>query len=188
MLRPRQPPFVKFVVALRSADADLARRARQLLGRRFGTFDLEQAWIREPGPAPTDEPAGAAILLSFERPLPPSRLVELAHESYAIEVEIAEACLLPDTAEPVLLQPAYVDEAKFVLGATRDGPCRVFLSNSIYAELALQYAGSAWLPLPWTAAEWLSDPTLSFLAEIRRRLIAQRDVGSPEMDTPLTSS
>lgn len=189
MLRPRSPLPVKHVVALQSTDPDLARRARQLLVRRFGPIDQEAPWVRGAGVSGGNGlPTDAALLFSFEHPIPPGRLVEVVHESIGVEAQIADACLLPETAEPVLIQPGYVDPAKFVLGATRDGPNRVFLSNAIYAELTLQYAGTAWRPLPWTASEWLGDLTLAFLSAVRARLMEQREARVIDPDVQSSST
>lgn len=155
----------------------------------MGPVDREAPWIRASVGGGDGEPAaGAAILLSFERPLPPGRLVEVMHESVGVEAEVADACLMPEHSEPVLIQSGYVDQMKFVLGATRDGPNRVFLSDAIYAELALQYSGAVWRPLPWTATEWLGEPTLAFLSAVRMRLLEQHAARLTEQDAPFPST
>ena len=177
MARPRAAQPVKLLLGLLSGDPDLLRRARQLLVKRFGPTDVESPlW-------PFDETEyyapemGRGLqrqFLSFATLINPDRLVEIKHETNALEQQIAEDVVLPDIPRPVNIDPGYIDLARLVLATTKDRGHRIYLGHGIYAEVTLLYAAGGWQVQPWTYPDYRKPAAHAVFADMRARLRAQR--------------
>ncbi len=177
MARPRVAQPVKLMVGLLSGDPDLLRRARQLLVKRFGPTDVESPrWPFDETDYYTAEmgPGLQRQFLSFAELINPDRLVEIKHETNALEERIAEQVLRPDVPRPVNIDPGYLDLARLVLATTKDRAHRVYLGHGIYAEVTLLYAAGGWQALPWTYPDYRKPAARAVFGEMRARLRAQR--------------
>jgi hypothetical protein len=177
MGKPQRPQPVKLIVGLLSGDVDLLLRARQLLTRRWGPVDLESdLWPFDTTDyyEPQMGPGLQRRFLSFAETVAPDRLLEIKHETNAVEQQIADQCLLPDIPRPVNIDPGYIDLTKLVLATTKDRGHRVYLGHGIYAEVTLQFVGGAWQPLPWTYPDYRRPEYHAFFAQVRERLRQQR--------------
>lgn len=191
MARPRAAKPVKLFAGLLGGDADLLHRARQLLTRRFGPADLESdLWPFDQTDYYEAEmgPALRRWFLSFERLIAPGHLAEIKLETNAVEQEIAEACLLPDIPRPVNIDPGYVELTKLVLATTKDRGHRIYLGHRIYGEVALQYTGGAWQPLPWTYPDYARPEYHAFFVEVREQLRAARRELDELLENPAPNS
>lgn len=177
MGRPRRTEPVKLFVGLLGGDADLLRRARQLLAHRFGPveretpareFDFTDYYREEMGPELK------RVFLVFGQPIAPEQLAEIKLATNSMEREIAEQALLPDIPRPVNIDPGYVDLAKLVLATTKDRSHRIYLGQGIYAEVTLHYAEERWQVSPWTYPEFHAPEVQAFLSDVRRTLHEQR--------------
>jgi hypothetical protein len=189
MGKPRQPRPVKLLVGLLGSDPDLLRRARQLLVKRFGPADLEsEFWPFDTTDYYADE-MGSGLqrwFLSFGQLIGPERLVEIKHETNALEQQIAEATLLPDILRPVNLDPGYIELSRLVLASTKDNAHRVYLGHGIYAELTLLYAHGDWQALPWTYPDYRKSEYHRFFTKVRERLREQHSRPAPPHAAPDT--
>lgn len=174
---PRPPAPVVLLVGLLSGDPDLLRRARQLLSRRFGPIQHESPlWPFEA----TDYYAaemGTGLqrgFASFAQLIAPDHLVEVKHETNALEAQIAEQCLQPDLARPVNIDPGYIDLSKLVLASTKDSGHRVCIGRNLYAEVTLRYQHGAWHTLPWTYPDYARPEYHAFFTRVRAGLRQQR--------------
>lgn len=173
MGRPRAPELVKLICGLLGGDADLLRRARQLLVRKFGPIDAEsEIWPFTQTDYYQDE-MGRELkrqFVAFEKLIRPDQLADTKLETNAMETLIAEQCALFDVARPVNLDPGYVDLGKLVLATTKDRAHRIYLANGIYAEVTLQFTQAGWIPGAWTYTDYREDRYHPFLTAARQRL------------------
>jgi hypothetical protein len=174
MGRPRPAPPVILLIGLLSADADLLRRARQKITRRYGPPDLESAlWPFDQTDYYTDE-MGSDLQRQFvtlQRLMRPEDLPDVKLEANRIEQEIAEECAaLLDVARPVNIDPGYLDLGKLVLATTKDRAHRIYLDKGIYAEVTLQFANGAWQVTPWTYPDYHQPEYHAFFTRARDRL------------------
>lgn len=173
MGRPRPAEPVKLICGMLSGDADLLRRARQLLVRRFGPVDLETpVWPFTQTDYYREEmgPNLLRQLISFERVIQPDAIAVAKLETNEIEERVAEDMLDPEIPRPLNLDPGYVDLGKLVLATTKDRAHRIYLSGGIYAETTLHYAHDDWQIFPWTYPDYREAKYHAFLTAVRQRL------------------
>ncbi|MBL8880003.1 MAG: DUF4416 family protein [Phycisphaerales bacterium] len=166
----RRPALVKLFVGLLSGDADLLRRARQKLGRRFGPVDVESEIWPFTQTDYYDHEMGPGLLrqfIAFERLIRGDQLAELKQFSNAIEQEIAEDCLALEIPRPVNLDPGYVELAKLVLASTKNATHRVYLGEGIFGEVTLHFVAGRWQPWPWTYPDFRTDHYQEFFLKLR---------------------
>lgn len=177
MGRVRDPQPVKLICGLIGGDADLLRRARQLLGKRVGAIDLESdlwPFTQTDYYAAEMGPDLKRCFVAFDRLVGPGVLPEIKIETNAIEMQIADEALDPHIVRPVNLDPGYVDPGKLVLATTKDRSHRVYLASGIYAEVTLHRVDNTWQPWPWTYPDYLQPEYHAFFERVRTRLIEQR--------------
>lgn len=179
-IRPVAP--VKLVCGLLGGDADLLRRARQLLTDRFGPVDLETALLPFHETDYYADEMGSElhrVFLSFERMISPQALGDIKRETNALEEQLAEEALDPLIARPVNIDPGYVDAGKLVLGTTKDRSHRICISTGIYAEVTLEFVEGAWRAAIWTYPDYRRPDYHTFFEAVRARLLSQRRAGEP---------
>jgi hypothetical protein len=177
MARPRPAGLVKLFAGLLSGDPDLLRRARQLLVRRFGPIDVEsELWPFDQTEYYREEmgPDLKRRFLSFESLVRPERLPEFKLETNALELEIADQCLLPGIPRPVNIDPGYLDLTKLVLATAKDRGHRIYIGHGVYAEVTLQYVRGGWQTLPWTYPDYTRPEYHAFFEHVRERFWQQR--------------
>ncbi|MBU0638204.1 MAG: DUF4416 family protein [Planctomycetes bacterium] len=177
MARLRAPQPVKLFCGLLSSDVDLLQRARQLLQRRSGPIDLvSEIWPFDQ----TDyyqEEMGADLkrqFVSFEQPVPPDALPGIKHDTNAVEEEIAAQCAGLEITRPVNLDPGYLDLGKLVLATTKDRSHRLYIGQSMYAEVTLHFMNNRWQTWPWTYPDYHRAEYHEFFVRVRDRLRQQR--------------
>lgn len=187
MARPRVAQSVQLFIGLLGGDADLLRRARQLLARRFGPIELEsdlwpfdQTEYYEPEMGPHLQ----RRFFSYEVSIRPERLAEIKLETNALEHEIAADCLALELPRPVNIDPGYIDLTKLVLATTKDRGHRIYIGLGIYAEVTLQYTNGAWQTLPWTYPDYARPEYHAFFTQVRERLRARRRVAEDSREDP----
>ncbi len=177
MARPRDPQPVKLFCGLLGGDVDLLKRARQLLGRRFGPIDLEsEIWPFEQTDYYEAEmgPDLKRMFVSFDRPTHPDAMPGVKHETNAIEEEIARQCAALEIPRPVNLDPGYIDLGKLVLATTKDRSHRLYIGQQMYAEVTLHFMDGRWQTWPWTYPDYHRPEYHEFFIQVRDRLREQR--------------
>ena len=177
MARPRAPQPVKLFCGLLSGDPDLLQRARQLLRRRCGPIDLESdIWPFDQTDYYQDEmgPGLQRQFVSFERPTHPDALPGVKHDTNAIEEEIAQQCAALEITRPVNLDPGYLDLGKLVLATTKDRSHRLYIGQSMYAEVTLHFMQERWQTWPWTYPDYRRPEYQEFFTRVRDRFRKQR--------------
>lgn len=172
----RVPRKVKLICGMISGDADLLRRAKQLVSRPFGDvdftseiwpFDATDYYVPEMGPDLK------RMFVSFSPICDPGRLAEAKRETNAIEERICDDAGVPHETRLVNLDPGYIGMSKLVLATTKDYSHRVYVSHGIYGEVTLHWQDQTWKPWPWTYPDYASGLYFDFFTQVRNRLREQ---------------
>lgn len=173
----RSPKPVKLFAGLLSGDEDLLRRARHLLTKRYGATDIESEIWPFTQTDYYELEMGTNLkrwFVSFDALIGPDQIGAIKRETNELEREIAEACLMPELARPVNIDPGYVDLGKLVLATTKDRAHRIYLGSGIFAEVTLQFIGGAWVAQPWTFPDYAGPLYHPFFVRARDVLRTQR--------------
>jgi len=176
MGKPRPPQKVKLIVGMLSGDVDLLARAQKLLGRTFGTvelqsdvwpFDATDYYEAEMGPQLKRK------FVAFAECIQPDALAEIKRTTNDLEARICEDMLVDPDRRPVNLDPGYVALGKVVLATTKDHAHRIYVQRGIYAEVTLKFEHGAWRPWPWTYPDYVAGTYYDFFTQVRERLHQQ---------------
>ncbi|MBL8793719.1 MAG: DUF4416 family protein [Planctomycetia bacterium] len=126
-------------------------------------------------------------LLVFHALIAPDRLPDIKLRTNALEREIAAQSQWPE-ARPLNLDPGLLTLGKFQLATVKDQAHRIYLRDGIFAEVTLRYEAGAFVPWPWTYADYRQPLVLDFLQAARdwyyRRIREPATISPP----PPTSS
>jgi hypothetical protein len=86
------------------------------------------------------------------------------------EVKLA---LVADEPRPLNIDPGYMTLTKLVLASTKNREHRVYLRDSVYAEVTLGFRDQRWQPMPWTYPDYQRNDFLDYFLEARRVLLAK---------------
>lgn len=67
----------------------------------------------------------------------------------------------------VNIDPGYLNGWQVVLASVKNFTHRIYLEQGVYAETTLLFQKGNFLKLPWTYADYLSEPVLDFLSRVR---------------------
>ncbi len=169
MAEPRPPVPVLLVAAVFSRHADALCWARARLEEVYGPVERVSAPLVFDQ---TDYYAGAMgtdlrkQFLAFRDLVAPDRLADIKLHANALERELAESGRYAE-ARPVNIDPGYLNLGKFLLATTKDQAHRVYLGQGIYAEATLRFQAGAFVPWPWTYADYRQPAVLEFLRDAR---------------------
>ena len=163
------PPPVLLVIAAFSRHEEALGWAEEKLtahfgpiGRRSPDFDFHQTHYYESS-------MGSGLrkrFLVFHDLVPPDRLADNKLYTNQLEEESARMARFPEP-RPLNLDPGILSLGKFMLATTKDQAHRVYLHQSIYAEVTLRFHSHAYHPNPWTYADYREPALLDFLNEAR---------------------
>jgi hypothetical protein len=106
--------------------------------------------------------------VSFEKLVFASNLAETK-----ISTNYVENSFLTKNKRLINIDPGYVTLANVTLATTKDFSHRIYLSNGIYGEVTMIYKKGKFIKLPWSYADYLSDPATEFFSRVRQNLIKQ---------------
>ncbi|MBN1125117.1 MAG: DUF4416 family protein [Sedimentisphaerales bacterium] len=176
MWQTETPSPVKLIVGILAADADALSAAREAVCAEFGTVDMEsEIWSFTQTDYYKDE-TGEHILrqfVTFEHLIDPGRLAAIKHTTNRIEQDLAQRLQVP-LPRPVNLDPGYLEPAKLVLASTKNFSHRIYIGDTMYAEVTLTYSKGAWQATPFTFPDYRQGRYHAFLDRARQRLIEQR--------------
>jgi hypothetical protein len=104
---------------------------------------------------------------AFERLVDADSLPESKHASNAAEIEFAGTSDF-DEPRPLNLDPGHLTHSKFLLATTKDHAHRIYLGQSIYAEITLRYLKGQWRPWEWTYPDYCRDDFRVYFNEARQ--------------------
>jgi len=106
--------------------------------------------------------------LSFDKLIMPDQLADIKNSTNRIEADYSK-----NGNRTVNLDPGYLEESKLVLASTKNYSHRIYLKDSIWAELTLSYANGKFVTHPWTYPDYQTDLAYDFLSNIRDIYIGQ---------------
>jgi hypothetical protein len=169
MAEPRVPDPVLLVVAAFSRHPPALAWARQRLEPLFGPvalvsppFDFNQTgyYERDMGRDLRKE------FLVFRDLVGADVLPDVKRRTNALEQELAASGVYPEP-RPLNLDPGLLSLGKFCLATTKDQAHRLYLRGGIFAEVTLHYQAGAFVPWPWTYADYRQESVRAFLQQAR---------------------
>jgi hypothetical protein len=169
MAELRLPDPVLLVIAAFSRHPPALAWARERLEQLFGPialssppFDFNQTSYYEPEMGPNLRKE----FLVFRELVAPEVLPDIKQRTNSLERELASS---GDYAEPrpLNLDPGLLSLGKFCLATTKDQAHRIYLRDGIFAEVTLHYQAGAFVPWPWTYADYRQESVRAFLQEAR---------------------
>ncbi len=68
------------------------------------------------------------------------------------------------------LDPGYITEAKLVLATFKDYAHRVYIGESVYGDVQMQWRPSGYEFLPWTYGDYKTETAQAFFCDLRKKL------------------
>jgi hypothetical protein len=157
------------VIAAFSRHEDALRWAEERLRQVHGPvaltspdFDFHQTRYYEA----TMGPGLRKRFLAFEQLVPADCLPDVKRQTNDLEAELARAGTYPEP-RPLNLDPGVLSLGKFCLATTKDQAHRLYLRDSIFAEVTLRFQDGAFEPWPWTYADYREPAIRGFLKSAR---------------------
>jgi hypothetical protein len=158
-------------IILSSSKEKIKRKSLLTLEDNFGKIDLLSSVIPFNFSNYYDSEMGAELKrfwVSFEKLVFTSNLAETK-----IFTNYVENRFLIDNKRLINIDPGYVTLANVTLATTKDFSHRIYLSSGIYGEVTVIYKNGRFIKLPWSYADYLSEPATEFFLEVRENLIKQ---------------
>jgi len=157
---------VKFLAAvLFSPGFDMKGRLYPELERIFGRIDSESGDYDFDKTDYYADEMGKNLrrrLLSFAGLLPATELVSRKLACHRIEEKFSE-----NGSRRVNIDPGYIDYFKVVLASFKEGPQKIYLGESVFADMVLLYERGEFRVLPWTFPDFREGIYMEYLKEAR---------------------
>lgn len=166
MSTPSAPKPAALIAGLLLARDFEPERVIEELNRRFGTVEAMSEPTAFSQTTYYDREMGQGIrrcFCLFCDLVDPGRLARIKIETNRIEKELASG-----ENRRVNIDPGLLTANRLVLASGKDAPHRIFLSDGIWAELALIYSSGRFDGLFWTYPDYLDERTLAFFNEARK--------------------
>jgi len=139
------------------------------LESRFGRVQYETGEIVCSNADHHREEMGDGLLrrfFSFEKPVARSSLVAIKAACHKIEPQFA------DKADDFLFRAVNIDPGiltlkNLVMASHLDGRQRIYLGDSVFAEIVLVYTREQFVRLPWTDPDFCTDEAIDFFERVR---------------------
>ena len=107
-------------------------------------------------------------IFSMEALVDPGDLVDLKVVCAELELDTSE-----NGRRSVNLDPGYISAERFVLASGKSQAHRLYLGKGVWGDLTLVYQSGEFKALPWTYANYGSEPVLAILTDIRKKYLEQ---------------
>ena len=108
-------------------------------------------------------------LLSFSGLLPATELVSRKLACHQIERRFCD-----NGSRRVNIDPGYIDYFKVVLASFKEGPQKIYLGESVFADMILLYEGGEFRVLPWTFPDFREGIYMQYLKKVREIYRSER--------------
>ncbi len=171
----REPQPVKLIVGILAADQNCLQAAVEAVCSEFGESDfISEAFPFNRTDYYKDETGGNILrqFVTFSDLIGPGELASIKHQTNQLEEKLAGK-LNTTLPRPVNLDPGIVELSKLVLASTKNFSHRIYIGESIYAELTLSFSGGQWKSYSYTFPDFIDDRYHGFLSTVRERLLEQ---------------
>ena len=167
MSLPQEPKPGKLVIGLFMKDKALFEPVAVDLGSAFGALDLVSAWIPFDYTSYYEQEMGSPLyrrLMSFNSLIDQGQLAAIKLSTNLLEKSYSQ-----NGKRRVNIDPGYLLYERFVLASGKNFSHRIYIGQSIYADLTLIYQHGAFKELPWTYPDYAAQSILSFLEKVRHK-------------------
>ena len=175
MWQINKPDPVKLIVGILAADEVCLQAAVNAITAEYGQYDLISDAFDFHQTDYYKDQAGENILrqfVSFTELIDPGRLAAIKHRTNEIE-EILATKLDTPLPRPVNLDPGIIEPSKLVLASTKNFSHRIYIGDSMYAELTLSFCKGKWESFQYTFPDFKEDRYHGFLSKVRDKLVEQ---------------
>ena len=165
MGKVKQPPPVKLMCSIFTADETLLAVARDALTSQWGPLDYQSEVLPFNHTTYYAREFGENLLrqiVAFANLIPREQLAAVKRATNELETTWAA-----QDRRRVNLDPGYISLDKLVLATTKDYSHRIYLGQGIYAEVTLQFKHGGFRAFEWTYPDYASPRYLEICAEIR---------------------
>jgi hypothetical protein len=168
-----EPPVAKLIIGILAADDNCRLAAIDALSAEFGEIDFVSDVFAFDGTSYYLAEAGPAIIkqfVTFAELIDPIVLAEIKHRTNEMEQRLAEE-LGVGLPRPVNLDPGYMEPSKLVLASTKNFSHRIYIGQSMYAELTLSFCKGKWQSYPYTFPDYKKAEYHLFFDTVRTHLV-----------------
>ena len=167
MSLPQSPKPAKLIVGLFMLDKDLIDSLANELVNLFGPIDVVSAWFPFDFATYYQNEMGSLLfrrMMTFKNLIEQSNLADIKTRTNKIEQKYTL-----HKKRRVNIDPGYMLLERFVLATGKNYSHRIYIGNSIYADLTLVFENGAFRKLPWTYPDYSDKRMLDYLQQVRRK-------------------
>ncbi len=171
-LKPPKP--AKLIIGYFLKERSLAQPVTEALIERFGPTDLISPWIPFDYTDYYTKEMGRPLyrrMLSFTNLIEQDDLPGIKLITNGLEDQWAK-----DDLRQVNIDPGYLVASRFVLASGKDFTHRIYVGQSVYADLTLIYTQGDFQALPWTYPDYQAASVQQFLGKVRQKYIFDTSV------------
>lgn len=169
MSLPTAPQSAKLVIGILTNDRLLLPPVLKSLATQLGDVDLLSAWMQFDYTHYYEREMGSGLMrrmAAFKPMIAQDDLSVIKLKTNAVENRFAK-----NKDRRVNLDPGYMLRERFVLATGKNFAHRIYIGNSIYADLTLVFQKGAFQSLPWTYPDYKAADMQSFLYRVRKKYI-----------------
>lgn len=167
MSQPLPPKPAKLIIGLFTSEKSLCAPVVTELEKQFGPVDYVSKWLEfDYTDYYTAEMGGPLFrrVLSFNRLIEQDRLARIKNRTNELEQKWSR-----DGRRLINIDPGYLLTSRFVLATGKNFSHRIYIGQSIYADLTLLYVDGKFQALPWTYPDYADQGIQAVLEQIRSK-------------------
>ena len=179
---------VKLIVAAITANDSIFQETRACLSQHSDKIDFESDPYAFDHTDYYQKEMGDSLsrrFLSFANLVTPEKIADIKLFCNGLEHQFSI-----NNKRRVNLDPGYVTLAKLVLATTKNQAHRIYLQQSIYAEITLKFFNKSFRPLKWTYPDYQKPASIDAFNQIRQAYLTQlkkRESGNHNLSYTLTT-
>ncbi len=169
MSLPQKPGPAKLVIGIIMKDKRLLESLAKALFENFGPVDIISPWIVFDYTDYYASEMGVPLyrrVLVFRTLIKQSDLPGIKNQTNAFEKQFSGK-----NGRKVNIDPGYLLAERFVLATGKNFSHRIYIGESIYADLTLIYQKGAFRSLPWTYPDYADTKMTGFLEFVRKKFL-----------------
>ncbi len=182
MSQPSAPQPVKLIVSLFTGEEKLITAASEELSQAYGKIDFMSACIPFTMTGYYKAEMGEGLVrrfITFQELIDPERLPQIKRYTDKLEASYTNSA----GNRRINLDPGYITLYQLILATNKRFSHRLYLRDSVYADLTLIYKKKSFRPLAWTFPDYGSAQIIEILNRVReryRKQLKERETGPHE--------
>ncbi|MDY0132836.1 MAG: DUF4416 family protein [Desulforegulaceae bacterium] len=169
MSKPFSPGKGLVVIAIMTNDKRLFAFALKELEKEFGSCFLVSAWLDFSFSDYYENEMGKKLskrFVCFKNPVNQDSLLNIKHKTYEIENKYLE-----ENKRTINLDPGILTPDNYVLSTFKNFPHRIYLGNSVFAEVEFSFTKNQIIFYDWTYSDYREKEVCDFFLTSRRYLL-----------------